>query len=44
MEAETLAVETVIARDAIEDVCAGRLDRIAEFYDEHIGRETRIGG
>ena len=34
MEAETPAVETVIARDAIENVCAGGLDRVAEFYDE----------
>jgi hypothetical protein len=38
MEAETLADETVIARDAIKNVCAGRLDRIPEFYDEEFPR------
>jgi hypothetical protein len=34
VETETPAEETVIARDAIKNVCAGRVDRIAEFYDE----------
>jgi ketosteroid isomerase-like protein len=34
MEAETLSAEAVVARDAIKNVCAGRDDRIAEFYDE----------
>jgi ketosteroid isomerase-like protein len=34
MEAPTLSPETVIARDAIKNVCAGQEDRIAEYYDE----------
>jgi len=34
MDGQTLAAETVIARDAIKNVCAGRIDRIAEYYDE----------
>jgi ketosteroid isomerase-like protein len=34
METETLSAEAVVARDAIENVCAGQDDRIAEFYDE----------
>jgi hypothetical protein len=34
IETETLAEETVIARDAIKHVCAGPVDRIAEYCDE----------
>ncbi|MCW2992585.1 MAG: hypothetical protein JWQ18_80 [Conexibacter sp.] len=34
METETLSPEAVVARDAIKNVCAGSVDRIAEFYDE----------